>query len=190
MSAIVQSPASLTVRGILALLFGIIAIMMPASAFWALVFVFGAYALIDGNSALSSAISRRDRDGRGWLGVEGAAGIIVAIITVLFPGGAALALIALVSAWALVTGVLKVVLAIKLRREIRGEWLLAVSGVASIILAILIMRMPITATLALVWTLGIYAFVMGGLLIALSLRVQRWERDVIQPSAPGERKAA
>src|SRR5215467_7803290 len=91
MSAIVQSPASLTVRGILALLFGIIAIMMPASAFWALVFVFGAYALIDGNSALSSAISRRDRDGRGWLGVEGAAGIIVAIITVLFPGVAALA---------------------------------------------------------------------------------------------------
>ena len=180
MSTIAQGPATLAIRGIVALLFGIIAIMMPGSAFWALVFVFGAYALIDGISALSAAISRPRRNGRGWLAVEGIAGIVVAILTAVTPGAAALALIALVTAWALVTGVLKIVLAIKLRRDIRGEWLLALSGAASILLAFLIMRMPITATLALVWTLGIYAFVMGGLLIALSLRVQHFERSIFR----------
>ena len=181
MSAIAQGPATLAIRGIFALLFGIIAILMPASAFWALVFVFGAYALLDGISALGTAISRRARNGRAWLAFEGIAGIGVAILTVIMPGAAALALIALAGAWALVTGIFKIVLAIKLRREIRGEWLLALSGVASLVLAFLIMQMPITATLALVWTLGIYAFIMGGLLIALSLRVQRFERSILRP---------
>ena len=182
MSTIAESPTSLAIRGIATLVFGIIAITMPVSAFWALVFVFGAYALIDGISALSSAIMRPRRDGRGWLVVEGIAGILAAIVTVFWPAAAALVLIACVSAWAFVTGIVKIVLAIKLRREIRGEWLLIVSGVASIILGALLLATPLTATLALVWTLGIYAFVSGALMIALSLRVQHWERSLIQPS--------
>jgi len=91
------------------------------------------------------------------------------------------ALIALVSAWALVTGALKIVLAIRLRRDIRGEWLLALSGVASIVLAILIMVAPLQATLGLIWALGIYAIAIGGLLIALSVRVRHWQQSLIEP---------
>ena len=74
MSTIAQSPASLAVPGVVALPFGIIAILMPLTAFCARVFVFGTYALIDGISALASVISRRNRDGRAWLAVEGVTG--------------------------------------------------------------------------------------------------------------------
>jgi uncharacterized membrane protein HdeD (DUF308 family) len=181
-STIVQSPGTLATRGIIALLFGVVALMLPVSAFWALVIAFGAYALIDGVSALISALMRRNRDGRGWLAVEGIAGITVGIITFVWPGTTAVALIALVSAWALITGALKIVLAIRLRKVIRGEWLLALSGAASIVLAVLIMATPLTATLALIWALGIYAIVLGGLMIALSVRVRQWERSLINLS--------
>ena len=180
-STIAQSPATLAIRGIIALIFGVVALMLPVSAFWALVIAFGAYALVDGVSALIAAITRRNRDGRGWLAVEGIAGIMVGILTFLWPGSTAIALIAFVSAWALVTGALKIVLAIRLRREIHGEWLLALSGVASILLAALIMATPVTATLALIWALGIYAIVLGGLMIALSVRVRHWERGLAEP---------
>jgi uncharacterized membrane protein HdeD (DUF308 family) len=147
----------------------------------ALVIVFGAYAFIDGGVALLTALNRRDRGGRGWLAFEGVAGIGAGIITFIWPGVTALALIFLVGAWALLTGVMRIVLAIRLRREIRGEWLLALTGVASIALAALIMVTPGTATLALVWALGIYAIVIGGLLIALAVRVRHWQRSSIEP---------
>src|SRR5262245_42142839 len=119
-SAVLQSSGTLIVRGILALLFGVVALLLPGSALLALVIVFGAYAFVDGVFAMGSAIRRRDRDGRGWLAVEGVAGIIAGIITFVSPGLTALALIAVVAAWALVTGVLKIVSAIRLRQEIRG----------------------------------------------------------------------
>jgi len=177
-STIAQGPGTLAVRGIIALLFGVIALMLPGSAFWALVIAFGAYALADGVSALITALKRRNRDGRGWLAIEGIAGIVARVLTFLWPITTAVVLIAFVSAWALITGVLKIVLAIRLRREIRGEWLLALTGAASILLAALIIAAPLTATLALIWALGIYAIVMGGLMIALSVQVRHWERSL------------
>jgi len=176
-SSVVQSPGTLAIRGIVALLFGIVALLLPASAFLALVIAFGAFALVDGVFALAAAITRRDRDGRGWLALEGIAGIIAGILTFVWPGITAVALIALVAAWALVTGIMKIVLAIRLRKEIRDEWLLALSGVASILLAALMMLAPLPATLGLVWALGIFAIVLGGLLIALAVRVRHWERS-------------
>jgi uncharacterized membrane protein HdeD (DUF308 family) len=181
MSPIIQSPSGLVIRGIVALLFGIVALALPAAAFWALVVAFGVYAFVDGVSALISALARRNRDGRGWLAVEGIAGIAAGIFTAVSPASTAVALIALVSAWALVTGILKIVLAIKLRREIPDEWLLILSGVASIVLAVLILAAPLPATLGLIWALGIYALVMGVLLIALSARLRRWENSLIPP---------
>ena len=171
-STIAQGPGTLAVRGIIALLFGVIALMLPGSAFWALVIAFGAYALADGVSALITALKRRNRDGRGWLAIEGIAGIVAGVLTFLWPITTAVVLIAFVSAWALITGVLKIVLAIRLRREIRGEWLLALNGAASILLAALIMAAPLPATFVLIWALGIYAIVMGGLMITLSVQVR------------------
>jgi uncharacterized membrane protein HdeD (DUF308 family) len=178
-STIAQGSSTLVIRGIVALIFGAVALLLPVTAFWVLVIAFGAYAFADGISALITASTRRNRDGRGWLAVEGLAGMIAGVITFFSPASTAVALIALVSAWALVTGFLKIVLAIRLRREIRGEWLLALSGVASILLAVLIIATPVAATIALIWALGIYALVMGGLMIALSVRIRHWERTLI-----------
>jgi uncharacterized membrane protein HdeD (DUF308 family) len=188
-SSIAESPAALAIRGIFALLFGIIALLLPVSAFFALVLVFGAYALADGVSALIAAIRRRDSDGRGWLVVEAITGIIAGVLTFVWPAITAVALIALVTAWAFVTGVMKIILAIRLRREIKGEWLLALSGVASILLAVLLLARPLAATLALIWSLGIYALVISGLLIALSFRVRNHERSLREPTEPSARAA-
>jgi len=180
-STIVQGSGTLAIRGIVALLFGVVALMLPVTAFWALVIAFGAFAFIDGAFALLAALTRRNRDGRGWLAVEGIAGITMGVLTFVRPVSTAVALIALVSAWALITGALKIILAIRLRREIEGEWLLVLSGAASILLAVLIMATPLTATIALIWALGIYAIVLGELMIALSVRVRQWERALIEP---------
>ena len=114
-SRFLQSPGTLAIRGIVALLFGILALLLPASAFLALVIAFGAFAFVDGVFALAAAINNSDRDGRGWLALEGIAGIIAGIVTFVWPGLTAVALIALVAAWALVTGIMKIVLAIRLR---------------------------------------------------------------------------
>jgi len=179
-STLLLSPSTLAVRGIVALLFGVVALFLPGTALLALVIAFGAYAFIDGVFALAAALTRRRRNGRGWLAVEGIAGIIAGGIAFVQPGLTMVALISIVAVWALLTGVLKIVLAILLRREIQGEWLLALSGAASIVLAALIMMAPLRATLAVIWTLGIFAIVLGGLLIALSIRVRQWERSLLE----------
>jgi uncharacterized membrane protein HdeD (DUF308 family) len=180
-SNVLQSSSTLAIRGILALLFGIVALLLPGPALLGLAIAFGAYAFVDGVFALAAAFKRRNREGRGWLVLEGIAGLLAGIVTFIYPGLTAFALIALFGAWALITGVMKIVMAIRLRKEIQGEWLLALSGVASILVAVLIAYQPTTATLALVWTIGIWAIVIGGMMIALSFRVRHWERESEEP---------
>ncbi|HSU89493.1 MAG TPA: DUF308 domain-containing protein [Terriglobia bacterium] len=178
-STALLSSGTLAIRGIIALLFGVVALLLPGTALLALVIAFGAYAFIDGVFALAAVLTRRQRDGRGWLALEGIAGLIAGVIAFVRPGLTVVALISLVAVWALLTGALKIVLAIRLRREIQGEWLLALSGAVSIVLAALIMMAPLKATLAFIWTLGIFAIVLGGLLVALSVRLRQWERSLL-----------
>jgi len=189
-STIAQAPAALAIRGVLALLLGVFALMLPVTAFLTLVIAFGAFALVDGVSALVSAITRPARDGRGWLVIEGITGIVIGLLTFVWPGRTAVVLIAFIAAWALITGIMKIVLAVRLRRVINGEWLLILSGAASVIFAGLMIGRPFPATLALVWVLGIYALILGGLLIALSVRVAHWEGGLTTPARPEERRAA
>src|SRR5262245_12815093 len=181
MSTVLQSPATLAIRGIVAVLFGIVALLLPGPALLGLVIAFGIYAFVDGVFALGAAIKRREHEGRGWLALEGIAGVIAGIVAFFWPGVTALALVALFGVWALVTGVMKIILAIRLRKEIRGEWLMVVSGIASILVAALIAIAPVRATVALVWTLGIWALVIGGLEIALSVRVRHLEQGKGEP---------
>jgi uncharacterized membrane protein HdeD (DUF308 family) len=180
-SNVLQSSSTLAIRGALAVLFGIIALLLPGPALFGLVLVFGAYAFIDGVFDLASAIKRRNQGGVGWLVVEGIAGVGAGVITFLYPRITVLALIALFGAWALITGIMKIVMAIRLRKEIQGEWLMVLSGVLSIVVAALVAFEPAAATLALIWTIGIWAIVVGGMLIALSFRVRRWEREGREP---------
>jgi uncharacterized membrane protein HdeD (DUF308 family) len=163
------------VRGVAAVLFGLLAIIWPAITVTVLVLLFGAYALVDGVLALGSAIfGGRSAEGRRpWLALEGVAGVLTGVLTFLWPGITTLVLLWLIAAWVLVTGVLEVVAAVRLRREMQGEWLLALSGVLSVVFGILLIIWPTAGAVTVVWLIGIYAMVFGIALIALSLRLRK-----------------
>jgi uncharacterized membrane protein HdeD (DUF308 family) len=159
----------LLLRGLVGVLFGILFLVSPGPALAALVLVFGAWALVDGILALASALSGR----RGWdAALEGALGIAIGILTFARPGTTAIMLYTFIAVWALVTGVLRILAAIRLRREIEGEIWLALSGVSSIAFGVLMLALPLAGVLALAWLIGVYAIVLGGLLIGLSLQMR------------------
>jgi uncharacterized membrane protein HdeD (DUF308 family) len=161
------------VRGIVGILFGILTFFAPGITLAALVLVFGAYAFVDGVLTLVSAIRRRSTTDRWWILVlEGIAGILVGIATLFVPGITALVLLYLIAAWALVTGILELAAAIRLRKVITNEWLLALGGIVSILLGVLLIVAPGAGALAVVIWIGAYAFVFGALLVGLSLRLR------------------
>ena len=164
-------------RGVAGVIFGLITLLAPGISLAALVLVFGAYAFVDGVLAIVSAIRRMGRHER-WrvLLLQGAAGVATGVLTVLWPGITALALLYVIAAWALVTGGLEIAAAIRLRKVISDEWLLVLGGIASIALGVLLALFPGPGALALVLWIGAYALVSGTLLIALGLRLGSWGR--------------
>jgi uncharacterized membrane protein HdeD (DUF308 family) len=169
----------LVVRGVLAVVFGILAFVLPGATVTALVILFGAFMLVDGVFALVSAWRRAERRMLWWpFLLEGLSGVAIGIITFLWPGVTAFALLYLIAAWAFVTGVFEIAAAIRLRKEIRGEWVLALIGIASILFAALVVLFPGEGAVAIVWAIGAYAVVFGILLVALGLRLRRFYVDV------------
>jgi len=163
----------LALRGVIAVLFGILAFIWPGLTLWALVYLFGAYVLVDGVFALVTAFRGRETNDRWWvLLLEGLAGITAGIIAFIWPGMTAFVLLYLIAAWAIVTGVIEIVAAIRLRKEIEGEWVLALSGLASIIFGVLMVLWPGAGALAVVWLIAAYAIFFGILLIFLAFRVR------------------
>jgi uncharacterized membrane protein HdeD (DUF308 family) len=163
---------AVSLRGLAGILFGIITFFAPGISLAALVLLFGAYAFADGVLAIVSAIRRRGAD-RWWLLLlEGLVGIGAGVVTLLWPGITALALLYVIAAWALVTGALEIAAAIRLRKAITGEWLLALSGVFSIALGVLLVLFPGPGALAVVIWIGAYSFVFGALLFVLGLRLR------------------
>jgi uncharacterized membrane protein HdeD (DUF308 family) len=175
---------TLTLRGVIAILFGLMALIWPGITLLALVVLFGAYALVDGVIALGTAIfgDRATTGERGWLIVEGIAGIIVGILTFAWPGVTAVVLLWLIAAWAIVTGVLEIAAAVRLRQEITGEWLLAVGGVLSVLFGILLIVRPGAGALAVVFLIGGYAIVFGIIIIGLGLRLRQRYRGSLSGS--------
>ena len=163
----------LILRGIAAILFGIVAFVWPALTGVALVIAFGAYALLDGVFAVVTGISRLGHSSRGWAFLlEGLLGIVVGLAALLLPGVVAVALIYLIAAWALLTGIFEIVSAVQLRKEITNEWALGLSGLLSIVFGVLVMLQPATGGLAVVWILGGYAIAFGVLLIIAGIRLR------------------
>jgi uncharacterized membrane protein HdeD (DUF308 family) len=160
-------------RGLAGMAFGLVTFFAPGISLLALVLVFGAYALVDGILAIISAI-RRERPGDRWwlLLLEGIVGIAAGVVAFLLPGMTAFVLLYVIAAWALVTGVLEIAAAIRLRKAIKGEWLLVLSGILSVVLGVLLAVWPIPGVLAVVIWIGAYAFVFGALLLALGLRLR------------------
>lgn len=169
---------ALALRGVIAILFGIMAFIWPDITLGALVLLFGAYVLLDGIFAIIAAFRDREENAQWWLLlIEGLAGIAAGIVTFIWPGITAVVLLYLIAAWAIITGILEIIAAIRLREELSGELLLVLSGVLSIIFGFLLIIQPGAGALALVWLVAAYAIIFGIVLIALSLRLRSWKDD-------------
>ena len=167
---------ALALRGLAAALFSLLALIWPGVSLAVLILLFGAYALVDGVFGIAAAI--RSSSGRRWLLLaEGVIGLLAGLVAFVWPDLTALALLYVIAFWAIFTGILKIATAISLRREIRNEWLLILSGVLSVLFGLLLAASPAAGLLALVWLIGVYALVIGGLLIALAFRVRGWRRS-------------
>jgi uncharacterized membrane protein HdeD (DUF308 family) len=163
---------AVALRGLAGILFGIITFVWPGISLAALVLLYGAYAFADGVLSIVSAVRRRGAD-RWWLLLlQGILGIGAGLVTWFWPGITALALLAVVAAWALIGGALQIAAAIRLRKVITGEWLLALGGVLSIALGVLLLVFPGPGALALVIWIGAYAFVFGIVLLVLGFRLR------------------
>jgi uncharacterized membrane protein HdeD (DUF308 family) len=162
---------ALALRGLAAVLFGLAALLWPGPALFVLVIFFGAYALMDGVLAIVAGI--RGSEGRRWLLLgEGALGVLAGLVALFWPGISVLVLLYVIAFWAILTGALKVVTAISLRREIDNEWLMGLSGVFSVLFGVLLAVLPGVGLLSVVWLVGIYAVVFGVALIVLGFRVR------------------
>lgn len=158
------------------MLFGLAALFWPSLTLFLLIFFFGFYMLIDGVLAIVAGI-RGSQEGRRWLVLaEGVLGVLMGFAVLFWPGKTAVALLFLISAWAIFTGLLKVIMALVYRREVENEWLMALSGVLSVLLGVLLAVQPGVGLLSLLWLIGIYAFIFGVALIVLGFMARGQSR--------------
>jgi uncharacterized membrane protein HdeD (DUF308 family) len=163
----------LIVRGIVGVVFGLVAFAWPGITIAALVVIFGAYAVIDGVTNVFLGLSRRPGRGRSWAtAVQGIVGVVAGVLAFIWPGVTALVLVIFIAAWAIVTGLFEIAAAIKLRKEISGEWLLALSGLMSLAFGVLVFAFPGAGAVGIAWVLGAYALAGGAVLIALGIRLR------------------
>ena len=163
----------LLIRGVVGIAAGILAFLWPGLTITVLVVLFGAYAFVDGVTNL--IIGLRRTPGHGWSWVmffQGIVGVAAGVLTFLFPPAAALVLVFWIGAWALITGVLEIMAAVKLRKEISGEWLLALSGILSIVFGAMLFAFPAMGIVAIAWILGAYAAASGIVLAVLAIRMR------------------
>ncbi len=154
------------VRGIIAIVFGVLALVVsPGITLLFLVYLFGAYALISGIVAVATALRYTKEQDWALVLVEGILGIVVGIVAFVWPGITAFALLYLIAAWAIVTGIMQIVGAFTLPLGTGREWLLGLAGLVSVIFGVLIAIRPIAGLVAVVWLIGIYAIVFGILYI-------------------------
>jgi uncharacterized membrane protein HdeD (DUF308 family) len=173
------------VRGVVAVLFGLLALVWPRLTLLALILLFGIYAIIDGVASFAHAFDA-GRRGQNWVWpvIVGIMSIAAGIIALVWPGETALILVFIIAAWALITGISEIISGISLRREITDEWLLVLGGVISVVFGVLVFLRPGAGALALVWLIGFYAIVLGAERIAFAFRVRNWTRSALPHRAP------
>jgi uncharacterized membrane protein HdeD (DUF308 family) len=181
LSVIARNWWLIVLRGVCAIVFGLLAWIWPGVTLATLVLLWGAYAFVDGILALAAAFSGR-ADAPWWaLTLEGIVGILAAVAAFLYPGITAIILLYVIAIWAIVTGVIEIVAAIQLRKEIEGELWLGLAGLGSILFGVVLIARPGLGALAVVWMIGLYAVLFGVLLVALGFRVKAL-RDAALPA--------
>ncbi|MBP2320078.1 uncharacterized membrane protein HdeD (DUF308 family) [Kibdelosporangium banguiense] len=160
-------------RGSLAVLFGVFALVWPGITAVALALVFGVYVLVDGVGLLMDAFRNPDKSNRGMRVFGGVLGIAAGLIAIVWPGITAAALAILVGAWALVTGIAEIAAAIRLRKQIQGELLLGLAGLLSAVFGVLVLLWPALGAAAIASFIGVFSLIYGVVLIALGLRLRK-----------------
>jgi uncharacterized membrane protein HdeD (DUF308 family) len=165
---------ALAIRGAIAIIFGLAALLRPDIALEALILLFGAYALVDGVFAIVGVFGgTRGGTPRWLLLIEGIAGVLAGIIAFVLPGLTAVVLLYLIAAWAVVTGIFEIASAIRLRQEIRGEWALIVGGALSVLFGVILAVIgPVAGLLSLIWLIGVYAVAFGILMLITAFQVR------------------
>ncbi len=177
LSVLTRNWWALALRGVVAIVFAIIAFALPGLTLEVFVLVFAVYAIVDGVFAIIAGMRAAEHHERSWpFFLEGLLDVAAGVIIVLWPGLSLLALVIFVGVWAVMTGIALLIAAFGLRR-LHGEWLLIVNGIASLLLGIFFLISPIAGVLVLAWWIGAYALLFGVLLIALSLRLRRLHHD-------------
>ena len=169
----------LLLRGIAAIAFDVLAFMWPDVTLLTLTYMWGFYAIADGVLALWAAIAGKGGEiaPRWWLAVVGIAGILAGLLAFVWPGMTALVLLMFIASWAIVIGVLQIWGAIRLRKEIEGEWLLGLSGLLSLAFGVIMIARPGTGALAVVWLIGWFAILAGCVYIALAFQLKKFKRS-------------
>jgi uncharacterized membrane protein HdeD (DUF308 family) len=171
-AALAQNWWAIAIRGVLAIVFGLIALVLPGATMLSLVLVFAAYALVDGTFAIVAAVrAARQHERWGMLVLEGIVNIITAAIAVFWPAITVVAFVLLVAAWAIVSGALLLAAAFRLSID-HGRWWLVLGGIASVVYGVLLVVAPMIGALVLTWWLGAYALVFGVALLVLAFRLR------------------
>jgi len=166
----------IVIRGLLAILFGLIALFWPGFTLLLLILTFGAYAIVDGVFAMLSGLVSSKYSPRWWVFLlEGVISVAAGVFAIMRPGLTGSVLVALIAAWAILTGAFEIGAAARLRREITNEWMLALGGFVSIVLGVLLFFQPATGGLVITLMIGAYALIFGILLVGLGFRLCKWD---------------
>jgi uncharacterized membrane protein HdeD (DUF308 family) len=175
----------LLLRGVVAIAFGVLVWLQPGSSFMALMWLFGAYLLADGILGVWMATTGRSVHEDWWvLLLWGLVGIGVGVMTFLAPGITGLALLFYIAIWAIATGVLEIVAAVRLRKEMEGEWVLVVGGLISVLFGAFLVARPAEGAMAMLWLIATYAVVFGILLMMLAFRVRAFGHRFVRHAHP------
>lgn len=167
-----------TLRGLIAVAFGLAALLWPALTLGVMVLLFGLFALFEGGLAIVTSFGKGDEKGGWTLLFEGVAGLLVCVIvllgaslgSILWPRVAAVMLVFYIAGWAILAGLFKIITAIRIRREVKGEWMLGLSGCVSILFGLILILNPGAGVVAVAWLIGIFAIILGIFLTLLGLR--------------------
>ncbi len=166
-------------RGIVAILFGVMVFAQPGITLVSLVFVFACFAVFDGITHVATALGGGREHEHFWLLLlTGLAGIAIGVLTFTSPGITALALLFYIAMWAIATGLMQIVAAIRLRKEIEGEFWLGLAGAASVLFGLMLVTRPAAGALAVLWLIGSYALAYGVIVLVLAFKARAFARRV------------
>jgi uncharacterized membrane protein HdeD (DUF308 family) len=174
----------LALRGLLAIIFGLLVLAFPGVALLTFIYVFAAYAIIDGLVSVFVSIRERASLSRwGWVLAEGILSVAAGIVAAVYPGLTAFVLLYVVAAWAIVTGIAEIAAAFVMREHLSREWALALAGLLSVVFGIILFVRPGAGLLSLLWLVGIYAIIFGVLFIIRAFQLRSWASSVAAPTS-------